>query len=129
MNYLKVLISLTIGMVFTACITLNHNYISYKERLDTIEPDGQKILKDIIDNAVNKGLIDNDPLVVIDAIVLDNDQTIEYQYKYLFKEDIEDISVLDGKQAVEIYGEDAKNGLVLISRKKEAKKYLKHYQK
>lgn len=91
--------------------------------------DGKEFVISTAEKAISNNMIKPNPLVIIDAIILDNKKTEQFQYSILYKDDIENITVLDGEKAIPIYGEKGKNGLVLVSRKKNAQKYLEYYLK
>ena len=91
--------------------------------------DGKEFVISTTEKAISSNKIKQNPLVIIDAISLDNKEIEQYQYSILYKDDIENISILDGEKAILIYGEKGKNGLVLVSRKQKAQKYLEYYLK
>jgi hypothetical protein len=114
-------------LVFGSCIANKSAYIDFEHRLKNENPDGREFIEGQILNAVNQGLINENPLVVIDAIVLGNTEIVNQQYKILFKKDIQEIQVLAADKAIAFYGQKASNGVVLISRKKKPSKYLNYF--
>jgi hypothetical protein len=94
-----------------------------------VKPDGKEFILGITEKALLEKMVQPNPLIVIDAISLDNEEIKREQYSILYKEDIETINVLDGVKAIPIYGDKGKNGLILVTRKTEKQKYLKHYLK
>ena len=97
--------------------------------MKTQRPDGEEFVIDITEKAVAKNMVSQNPLIIIDAITLDNKEIEKVQYSILYKEDVQTVDVLDAEKAVPIYGDKGKNGLILVTRKDEKQKYLKHYLK
>ena len=64
------------------------------------------------------------PLFIVDGVPLDRSKG-KNATKDIDPNDIESISVLKGKSAIETYGEEGKTGVVIITTKKQAKKMAK----
>ena len=97
--------------------------------MENKQADGKEFVISTAEKAISNNMISQNPLVIIDAITIDNKETEQFQYSMLYKDDIENITVLDGEKAIPIYGEKGKNGLVLITRKQKAQKHLEYYLK
>ena len=95
--------------------------------MKTQPADGKEFVLAMAEKAVLNKMVSQNPLVIIDAIMLDNKKIATKQYAILYKEDIQTIDVLDGKKAILIYGNKGKNGLILVTRKMKEKKYLKFF--
>ncbi len=113
---------ITLLLITSSCISMKPEYKIFSERLSNVVADGEEFLQFQIMAATSKGLISKNPLIVIDAIVI-NEENETDQMKILYKEDIQEIQVLEGKKAVEIYNLDAADGVVLVTRKKKSGKF------
>ena len=113
----------------TSCLSMKQDYKTYSSKMENKKADGKEFVISTAEKAISNNLIRQNPLVIIDAIALDNKETEQVQYSILYKDDIENIAVLESEKAIPIYGEKGKNGLVLVTRKKKAQKYLEYYLK
>ena len=114
-------------LFLTSSISSRQDFKLFSSRMKNIKSDGEEFVDSIVKKAISSGIVAENPLVIIDAIALDNSKIKQGQYSILFKEDIESISVLEGEKAIPIYGDKGKNGLILITRKEIAQKYLEYY--
>jgi len=108
---------------------MKQDYKTFSSKMENKKADGKEFVISTAEKAISNNLIRQNPLVIIDAVTLDNKETEQFQYSILYKDDIENITVLDGEKAIPIYGEKGKNGLVLVTRKQKAQKYLEYYLK
>ena len=94
------------------------NKESYFVKVDMITVQLKKSTSDatsVIISKVNKNNNNNEPLIIIDGIVNDDFARIE-------SKDISSVSILKAQDAIDKYGEDAINGVVIITTKSEAEK-------
>lgn len=77
-----------------------------------------------IDSKENSNIIISHKLKDSPFVIVDEKRITTDEFQQLKPEDIESVSVLKGKTAIDIYGDDAKNGVVLITTKNSNKNVI-----
>lgn len=79
--------------------------------------DNDSLVQDIIKGQLEKNVLGENPMIVLDAISYIKCNEGGIKHIPISKPEISEISVLGGSQAVPLYGKQASSGIVLITSK------------
>ncbi|MBN2396590.1 MAG: hypothetical protein JXC36_09070 [Candidatus Atribacteria bacterium] len=88
------------------------------------DTDFESFLNLHIEKAIVNGQINQDPLIIVQGLPIDSTNKHDV-FSILEKSDVKELSVLETEKALDIFDNNAKNGVVLVVLNRNGKKKLK----